>query len=201
LNAIFCTTELIILVHWVASFFLSFFQLHMEYSSGKTANCGSFSWSEFTLSWIQVTCAVAQENGRRSTGRGQKMFMNSQSVRIAMVCSFLALPIPDACGSAIVVYEHLQFDNTDYYSLISFRRTSIQNPPVSSCYFENTLHHLSIYIFEYFGNFCMSICFQVLIMLLINTIRPREAGLPSLSWNGAAEQQGTPPATRSQAVA
>jgi hypothetical protein len=34
---------------------------------------------------------VAQENGKPLTERGQKMFMNSQSARIATVC--LCLPL------------------------------------------------------------------------------------------------------------
>jgi hypothetical protein len=52
----------------------------------------SFSWSELIFSCIQVICVVEQENGRPSIEKGQKMFTNSQSARIATVS--LCLPIP-----------------------------------------------------------------------------------------------------------
>jgi hypothetical protein len=86
-------------------------------------------------------------------------------------------------SSAFVVY------GTFVSLIIPTRCISIQNPPVWSCY-EHTPYFKHVCL-NIFWKFCMSICFQVLIMLLINIIRPREVGLPSLSWNWAAEQQGT----------
>uniref|UniRef100_K3YII1 Uncharacterized protein n=2 Tax=Setaria italica TaxID=4555 RepID=K3YII1_SETIT len=53
--------------------------------NGSGAVIFPFSWSGFIFSWIQVICVVAQENGKPSTERGQKMFTNSQSARIATV--------------------------------------------------------------------------------------------------------------------
>lgn len=119
--------KLDILIQYVATSFSSFKTLWSIYSCSKTTNSGSFSWSEFISSWIQVICVVAQENGRPWIERGQKMFMNLQSAQIAMVCYCSSFPSAVIWKYAISASPY----GILVLWLVSFRCIFIENQQIS----------------------------------------------------------------------
>jgi len=125
---------------------------------------------------------VVQGNGKPSIERGQKMFMNSQNAQIATVCS-----LNHFCLSSV-------------YATCSFRcmSSSVGTNIFTFFIFIKALHMVHV---------CLNISIIMYIFKLsrINhatyVIRPWEVGMPCLSWNWPAKQQGTPPTPRSQAAA